>query len=73
MLIELVEKYGGRFKKKNATSKVDMDDVSTENWYNVWWMNNEKKTDVIITILEVAVSVLKGLKKLRGIFVKVKK
>ena len=36
-------------------------------------MNNEKKTDVIITILEVAVSVLKGLKKLRGIFVKVKK
>lgn len=36
-------------------------------------MNYDKTQDVVITILEVAVSVLKGIKKLRGIFVKAKK
>ena len=36
-------------------------------------MGYEKNQDVIITILEVAVSVLKGIKKLRSLFVKAKK
>jgi hypothetical protein len=36
-------------------------------------MNYDKTQDAVITILEVAVSVLKGIKKLRGIFVKAKK
>ena len=31
VVIELVEKYGGRFKKKNATSKVDAGDATTKN------------------------------------------
>ena len=33
----------------------------------------DKKADVIITVLEVATSILKGIKKLRGIFIKAKK
>lgn len=36
-------------------------------------MNYDKTQDAVITILEVAVSVLKGIKKLRGIFIKAKK
>ncbi len=36
-------------------------------------MNCDKTQDVIITVLEVVTSVLKGIKKLRGIFVKAKK
>ena len=36
-------------------------------------MNYDKTQDVIITILEVATSVLKGIKKLRSLFVKSKK
>lgn len=36
-------------------------------------MEYNKAQDVIITILEVTVSVLKGIKKLRGIFIKAKK
>lgn len=36
-------------------------------------MNYDKTQDAVITILEVVVSVLKGIKKLRGIFVKAKK
>ena len=36
-------------------------------------MEYNKAQDVIITILEVTTAVLKGIKKLRGIFVKVKK
>ena len=36
-------------------------------------MNYDNTQDAVITILEVAVSVLKGIKKLRGIFVKAKK
>jgi len=36
-------------------------------------MDYDKKADVIITILEVATSILKGIKKLRDIFIKAKK
>ena len=36
-------------------------------------MNYEKTQDVVITLFEVAVSVLKGIKKLRSLFVKAKK
>ena len=36
-------------------------------------MNYDKTQDVIITILEVATSVLKGIKKLRSLFIKSKK
>jgi len=36
-------------------------------------MGYEKNQDVVITLLEVAVSVLKGIKKLRSLFVKSKK
>jgi len=36
-------------------------------------MEYNKAQDVIITILEVTTSILKGIKKLRGIFVKAKK
>lgn len=36
-------------------------------------MDYDKVQDVIITILEVSTSILKGLKKLRGTFVKAKK
>ena len=30
-IVELVEKYGGRSKRKSATSKVDTGNVATEN------------------------------------------
>ena len=30
-IVELVEKYGGRSKRKSATSKVDTGNVTTEN------------------------------------------
>ena len=36
-------------------------------------MDYDKRADVIITVLEVATSILKGIKKLRGIFIKAKK
>lgn len=36
-------------------------------------MDYDKTQDVIITVLEVATSIFKGIKKLRGIFVKAKK
>ena len=36
-------------------------------------MDYDKAQDVIITILEVTTSILKGIKNLRGIFVKAKK
>ena len=36
-------------------------------------MDYDKAQDVIITILEVTTSILKGIKKLRGKFVKAKK
>ena len=36
-------------------------------------ITSDKAQDVIITILEVTTSILKGIKKLRGIFVKAKK
>ena len=36
-------------------------------------MDYDKTQDVIITVLEGATSILKGIKKLRGIFVKAKK
>lgn len=36
-------------------------------------MDYDKKADVIIAVLEVATSILKGIKKLRGIFIKAKK
>jgi hypothetical protein len=36
-------------------------------------MDYDKTQDVIITVLEVATSILKGIKKLRGIFIKAKK
>lgn len=36
-------------------------------------MDYDKAQDVIITILEVTTSILKGIKKLRGILVKAKK
>jgi len=36
-------------------------------------MEYDKKADVLITVLEVVTSILKGIKKLRGIFMKAKK
>lgn len=36
-------------------------------------MDYDKKADVLITILEVTTSILNGIKKLRGIFIKAKK
>jgi hypothetical protein len=36
-------------------------------------MDYDKKADVIITILEVTTSILKGIKKLRSLFLKTKK
>jgi hypothetical protein len=36
-------------------------------------MEYDKAQDVIITVLEVATSILKGVKKLRSLFVKAKK
>ena len=36
-------------------------------------MNYDKSQDVVITLLEVTTSILKGIKKLRSLFVKSKK
>lgn len=36
-------------------------------------MDYDKTQDVIITILEVTTSILKGIKKLRSLFIKAKK
>jgi len=36
-------------------------------------MNYDKAQDVVITLLEVGTSILKGIKKLRSLFVKSKK
>lgn len=72
VVIELVEKYGSRSKKSAASKKVDVGDTTTEKEQQ-HLMNYDKTQDAVITILEVAVSVLKGIKKLRGIFIKAKK
>ena len=67
VVIELVSKWNERRKLKSAVRVK----AAAGNGLNV--MGYEKNQDVVITLLEVAVSVLKGIKKLRSLFVKSKK
>lgn len=61
---DVVEKYGG----KNKSAKVEASDTKEQHL-----MDHQKQVDVLITLLEVTASLLKGYKKVRSLFNKAKK
>ena len=68
---DVVEKYGGKNKSAKVEADVSKEEASDTKEQHL--MDHQKQVDVLITLLEVTVSLLKGYKKVRSLFNKAKK